>query len=52
MVPEWQRPELRELIDGAYRIVYRTRAADAVEILTVVHGARLLRLERDDPGAG
>jgi plasmid stabilization system protein ParE len=52
IVPEWQRPELRELLQGAYRIVYRVRSTDVVEILTVFHGARLLRLERDEPGAG
>ena len=34
---------LREIVHGAYRLVYRVRA-DAVEILTVYHGARMLRL--------
>jgi plasmid stabilization system protein ParE len=30
---------------GSYRIVYRLRPGESVEILTVFHGARLLRLE-------
>ena len=40
IVPEFQRPELRETILGSYRVVYRLRA-DRVEVLTVFHGARL-----------
>jgi plasmid stabilization system protein ParE len=41
MVPEWQDPELREVICGAYRIIYRPEAKRVV-VLTVIHGARLL----------
>jgi len=41
MVPEADNPELREIILGNYRIVYRFRK-ETVEILTVYHGARLL----------
>jgi toxin ParE1/3/4 len=41
IVPEYQRPDLRELIFQNYRIVYRVRT-DSVEIAAVVHGARLL----------
>jgi toxin ParE1/3/4 len=40
IVPEFQRDELREVIVGAYRVVYRTRSG-TVEVLTVFHGARL-----------
>ena len=39
VVPELARPNLREVIEGAYRIVYRV-TADEVQVLTVVHGAR------------
>lgn len=39
IVPELARPTIREVIFGAYRIVYRI-TPNAVEILTVVHGAR------------
>lgn len=39
IVPELGRASIRELIEGAYRIVYRV-TPDAVQILAVVHGAR------------
>ena len=41
VVPEYQRPDLRELIFQNYRIVYRVKT-DYVEVAAVVHGARLL----------
>ena len=41
VVPELHVSDIRELILGNYRIVYRIRG-DVVEILTVWHGARLL----------
>jgi toxin ParE1/3/4 len=44
-VPELRREEIRELIRGSYRVVYRVASSDLVEIVTIVHGARLLRLE-------
>jgi addiction module RelE/StbE family toxin len=40
IVPEFRRPDLREVILGSYRIVYRLRD-DTIEVLTVFHGARL-----------
>jgi toxin ParE1/3/4 len=40
VVPEIGDPDVREIIVGAYRIVYRYRH-DTVEIITVFHGARL-----------
>lgn len=40
-VPEFNDEVIREVIVGNYRVIYRVRA-DAVEILTVFHGARLL----------
>lgn len=43
-VPELGDPVVKEIIMGNYRVVYRLRA-DAAEILTIYHGARLL-----DPG--
>jgi plasmid stabilization system protein ParE len=39
IVPELRRTTIREVIHGAYRIVYRVTPS-AVEILAVVHGAR------------
>ena len=41
IVPEYQQDNLREKIFQNYRIVYRI-VSDAIEIVAVVHGARLL----------
>ncbi len=41
VVPEFSRPDLRELIRGSYRIVYHV-GHDTVSIVTVFHTARLL----------
>lgn len=42
VVPEFARAEIRELIDWPYRLVYRVHA-DAVEVLSVLHGRQELR---------
>ena len=39
MVPERQSPELREVVSGKFRVVYR-RKPDVVEIATVFRGSR------------
>jgi toxin ParE1/3/4 len=39
MVPERQSPEVREVVAGRFRIVYR-RKAHVVEIVTVFRGSR------------
>ncbi len=44
LVPEVGDESLREVVYGNYRIVYRLKP-EAVEIVTVFHSARLLRLE-------
>ena len=41
IVPEFHAADIREIVLGNYRIVYRIRS-EIVEILTVWHGARLL----------
>ena len=41
IVPERNNPQIREIILGNYRIVYRLRY-DAAELLTVHHAARPL----------
>jgi plasmid stabilization system protein ParE len=41
MVPEFGRPNLRELILRPYRIVYRLQG-DVLEIVTVFHAARMV----------
>lgn len=49
MVPEFNRPDLRELIFRNYRIVYHMQN-DEVFILRVVHGSRdLFALVRQEP---
>ena len=42
MVPELDVPEIRELIEGNYRIIYRVISDGRVDILTVHHASRLL----------
>jgi toxin ParE1/3/4 len=42
VVPELADRELREVIVGAYRVLYRHRQG-AIEVVTILHGARLLR---------
>ena len=42
MVPEVEREDVRELIEPPYRIIYRL-SAEHIDILTVMHGARILR---------
>jgi len=41
VVPEVGDESLREIIQGAYRIVYRIQA-ESVQVVTVYHAARLL----------
>ena len=41
IVPEANNPVIREIILGNYRLVYRS-LQDAIEVLTIYHGARLL----------
>jgi len=40
-VPEYQSDDIRELIEKPYRIVYRIKA-DQIDVVAVIHGARLL----------
>lgn len=42
VAPEFARPEIRELIEWPYRLVYRVHA-DAVEVVSVLHGRQELR---------
>jgi toxin ParE1/3/4 len=46
-VHEWDRPDLREIMVGNYRVIYRLDEQSAV-ILTVIHAASQLS---DDPAA-
>lgn len=49
VVPELDREDLREMIVRGYRIVYRV-TGDAIEVLTVFEGHRLLRSALGGPG--
>lgn len=42
-VPESNDPKVRELIYKSYRIIYQIKD-DFLEIITVIHGSRLLKL--------
>ncbi len=41
LVPEYDRPDVREMVEGPYRLIYRTEK-DRVVVLAVIHGARPL----------
>lgn len=43
-VPEIQRADIREIIQGKYRIIYRLES-DRISILTVQHGRQSLAIE-------
>ena len=40
-VPEFDQNDIRELIEGNYRLIYRVRT-ERVDVLTVMHCAQLL----------
>jgi len=40
LVPEFERTDLRQLIQGRYRIIYKVINENRVDILTVHHSAR------------
>ncbi|MGK7392489.1 MAG: type II toxin-antitoxin system RelE/ParE family toxin [Candidatus Cyclobacteriaceae bacterium M2_1C_046] len=42
IVEETNNPEIREIIEGNYRIIYRIVTESTVEILMIHHGAREL----------
>lgn len=44
IVPEKNDENLRELIEGSYRIIYEIVSNDLIHILTVYHSARDLKL--------
>ena len=50
IVPELDIANIRQIILGNYRLIYRIRE-DQVEILTVHHGARLLDVGKIEGGA-
>jgi len=51
VVPELSRPEIREILVGKYRMVYK-RTPEQIFILTVFEGHRLLLSKELDPSKG
>ncbi|MEA2076312.1 MAG: type II toxin-antitoxin system RelE/ParE family toxin [Euryarchaeota archaeon] len=47
IVPEYNQPDLRELIYQNYRIIYRVKTG-LIEIVWITHGARLLPEDLDE----
>jgi addiction module RelE/StbE family toxin len=41
-VPELRRPDIRELIEGEYRIIYRLES-NLISIITIYHSKQLLK---------
>jgi len=53
VVPEFCNDTIRELILGSYRVIYCIREdLPDVEILTIHHGARPLKMAKNDPMSG
>jgi plasmid stabilization system protein ParE len=50
-VPDLDRDDVREVVLRGYRIVYRLRQ-DAIDVLTVFDGHRVLRLDLDESQPG
>ncbi|MGL5892819.1 MAG: type II toxin-antitoxin system RelE/ParE family toxin [Bacteroidia bacterium] len=44
IVPEYNKASLREIIVGNYRLVYKIVSIKQIDILTVHHSARMLKL--------
>lgn len=44
IVPEYEREDIREVIERPYRIIYRVRA-NQIDVLAVVHSTQLLQPE-------
>jgi addiction module RelE/StbE family toxin len=39
-VPEFNKKDIRELVEGNYRIIYKIVSAEQVDILTIHHSSR------------
>ncbi len=46
-VPEYRNDDLREVIEGPYRLIYRLKP-EQVDVVAVIHGARQLPTEPDE----
>lgn len=41
-VPEYGRADLRERLVHNYRLIYRVVGSDTIQLVTLIHGARIL----------
>ena len=48
-VPEYEMDQLREVIEGPYRLIYHVKT-DQVDVVAVIHGARDLRTAAEANG--
>ena len=46
-VPEYDMGQIREVIEGSYRIIYHVKP-DQVDVIAVIHGARNILQSRDE----
>lgn len=46
IVPEANQEDLRELIEGNYRIIYRIKNSERIDVLTIFHAARILQMDK------
>lgn len=47
VVPEYEAPDVREVIEGPYRLIYRILAKQ-IDVLAVIHSARQLPAKFED----
>lgn len=45
IISEIEEKQVREILIGRYRIIYRFKSENSIEIITVHHSAKLLRLD-------
>jgi toxin ParE1/3/4 len=45
IVPEIEEEKIRELILGNFRIIYRIQTDNLVEIITIFHSSRILKID-------
>jgi toxin ParE1/3/4 len=48
-VPEFDRDDVREVVEGPYRLIYRIQPKQ-IDVIAVLHGARDLRRAAEEEG--
>ena len=51
MVPEYQHSDIREVLEGQYRVIYEVTPTE-IRVLAVIHGAQLLPPEPPREASG